>query len=85
MSKASDHIMEELDIDTTVYDKEELAREIEELRPKVKSLEAEKRELEGQLKELRLKRLQKQKIVAQPVPTVIFEQIEEASSPTPFT
>lgn len=53
VSKASDHIMEELEIDTTVYDKDELIREIEELRPKVKSLEAEKQELMNQLRELK--------------------------------
>ena len=36
VNKASDHIMEELEIDTTVYDKDELIREIEDLRPKIK-------------------------------------------------
>ena len=33
MNKAADHIAEELEVDTTVYDKDELAREIEELKP----------------------------------------------------
>jgi len=49
INKASDHLMEEFEIDTTVYDKDDLIREIEEIRPKVKSLELEKRDLVNQL------------------------------------
>ena len=43
--KAADHIMEEFEIDTTEYDKDELAREIEELKPCIRDLEAEKQQL----------------------------------------
>ena len=49
INKASDHLMEEFEIDTTVYDKDDLIREIEEIRPKVKSLELEKKDLVSQL------------------------------------
>ena len=45
MNKAADHIAEEFEIDTTVYDKDELARENEELKPKITQLEATKRDL----------------------------------------
>ena len=45
VNKAADHITEEFGIDTTVYDKDELARENEELKPKITVLEATKRDL----------------------------------------
>ena len=45
VNKAADHIAEEFEIDTTVYDKDELARENEELKPKVAMLEATRRDL----------------------------------------
>ena len=45
VNKAADHIAEEFEIDTTVYDKDELARENEELKPKIVQLEAVKRDL----------------------------------------
>ena len=54
--KASDHVLDEFEIDTTVYDKEELQRERDELRPTVKKLENEYNQLLNQLKELRSKR-----------------------------
>ena len=53
VSKAKEHIEEEFEIDTTVYDKDELIQENAELRPKVTQLEAEKRDLIKQLKELK--------------------------------
>ena len=45
VNKAADHIAEEFEIDTTVYDKDELIRENEELKPKITMLEATKRDL----------------------------------------
>ena len=45
VNKAADHLAEEFEIDTTVYDKDELARENEELKPKVAMLEATRRDL----------------------------------------
>lgn len=54
--KASDHVLDEFEIDTTVYDKEELQRERDELRPTVKKLENEYNQLLKQLKELRSQR-----------------------------
>ena len=59
VNKASDHLLEEFEIDNTVYDKEDLMRENEELRPKVDALKAEKKILMDQLKELKKNRLQK--------------------------
>ena len=53
VNKAADHIAEEFEIDTTVYDKDELARENEELKPKITQLEATKRDLAKQLKDLK--------------------------------
>ena len=53
MNKAADHVLDEFEVDTTVYDKDELARENEELRPKVAELAAIERDLRLQLKEMR--------------------------------
>ena len=61
VNKAADHIAEEFEIDTTVYDKDELARENEELKPKIVQLEATKRDLQQQIKDLKNERLQKNK------------------------
>ena len=38
MNKAADHVLEEFEIDNTVYDKDELAAENAELKPKIKQL-----------------------------------------------
>ena len=38
--KAADHILDEFEIDTTVYDREELQKEEDELKPKVAELMA---------------------------------------------
>ena len=54
--KASDHVLDEFEIDTTVYDKEELQRERDELRPTVQKLEQEYKQLLKQLNELRAQR-----------------------------
>ena len=53
MNKAADHVLDEFGVDTTVYDKDELARENEELRTKVTELAAIERDLRLQLKEMR--------------------------------
>ena len=43
--KMADLFNEELEIDTTVVDKDELQREVDELRAKVQALEAEKQSI----------------------------------------
>ena len=49
VNKASDCILEEFEIDNTVYDKEDLIRENDELKPKVSALVEEKKALYEQL------------------------------------
>ena len=49
VNKASDYVLDEFEIDNTVYDKEDLIRENEELKPRVEALKAEKKALSEQL------------------------------------
>ena len=59
-NKAADHVLEEFEIDTTVYDKDELVAENADLKPKIKQLEKIKQDLLSQVKQLRDERLAKQ-------------------------
>ena len=74
--KAANHILEEFDIDTTVYDKDELAEEKKELQVRVEQLEGEKRDLQNKLEEARAK-------TASIKPATIPERSDEGHSPKP--
>ena len=58
-NKAADHVLEEFEIDSTVYDKDELIAENAELKPKIKQLEKIKQDLLNQVKQLRDERVSK--------------------------
>ena len=70
----ADHILDEFEVDTTVIDKDELQREVEENRAAIPTLEAEMRTLKQQVKQMKEERMARMR-------TPIAEEQEDLASP----